>query len=220
MHIKLEKNDKRYGYYAIKDIPKHTIILIEKAAVDLYNEPKYYEMFQILYKVFRDKKLKSKFSRLLPDTSAGNTLITCEMIKKDLELLDELPEIRAYFLKINAEELLLYCLKYLRNGFGTEEPIILFKGAMMNHSCIPNVIFIQEGNIMYFVTARDIQRGEEICDTYLDITLNKKDRQKRLLDQYGFICRCERCIKETRKHKNAVEQIIHMSNDIKTYKLI
>lgn len=206
MYIKIEKNDKRYGYYAIKNIPKDTTILVEKAAVDLYNEPKYYEMFQILYKIFNNKKLKSKFDHLLPRDTKDNKLITSEMIRNDLETLDEIPEIRNYLLKLDPEELQLYCLKYLRNGFGNQEPIILLKGAMFNHSCRPNVVFIQKGNVMHFVTTRDIAKGEELYDSYVDIELPKKDRQKRLLEQYGFICNCDRCTSNHKKNINQFEQ--------------
>lgn len=218
--IKLEKNDKRYGYYAIKAIPKHSIILVEKAVLDLYNEPKFYEMFQILYKIFHNKKLKERFCNLLPDNAINNKLFTYDDLKIDLETLCKNSKIRDYLLKIAPEELELYCLKYLRNGFGTEEPLILFHGAMFNHSCIPNVLFIQKGNIMYFITTRDIKEKEELFDSYIDLPLNKKDRRERLLNQYGFICLCERCMKETQNHKKFLREISSMSENIENYKLV
>jgi hypothetical protein len=53
--------------------------------------------------------------------------------------------------------------------------------------------FGQKNNQMHFMTIKDIEAGEEICDNYIDITLPKKDRQKHLKEQYGFNCQCQRC---------------------------
>ena len=77
--------------------------------------------------------------------------------------------------------------------FGKYGPAILFNGALLNHSCDPNVIFKQENKYMIFKTIKDINKGEELCNNYIDITLPKKRRLSILKSQYGFTCTCNRC---------------------------
>jgi len=195
--IKLLNNEKRFGYYAIKDIPAMSIILIETAKVDLFNNHRFHEMFQILYKIFNNKsqKIKQKFMNLLPLSldNRRTSLVDYNILYNDLNKLTD-PIMKNYFLSIDPEELQLYCMKYLSNAFGKKDPIILFNGAMFNHSCSPNVKFIQDKNIMYFITVIDIKSGEELFDNYVNLTLSKTVRQNRLFNQYGFRCNCRRCL--------------------------
>jgi len=194
--IKLINNSKRYGYYAIQDIPAMSIILIETAKVDLLDNNRYHEMFQILYKIFNNKpqKIKQKFMNLLPSAIKDkcSSLVSYDILRADLMNLED-DTMKKYFLSMNPQELQLYCMKYISNAFGNSEPILLFNGAMFNHSCIPNIKFIQDGNIMYFVTIRDIKSGEELFDNYVNLNLCNQERQKRLISQYGFRCNCNRC---------------------------
>jgi hypothetical protein len=200
--IKLSKNSKRFGYIATTNIPSNSIILIENAKVDLIGDNRYYEMYQILYKILSepDSKIYSKFMNLLPD-------------KYDKYIIDELcddiymlPEkMQEFFMNIEPEKLNLYCTKYIRNAFGSENPLLLIHGAMFNHSCNPNVTFIQDKNRMYFVTVKEIRKGEELMCHYGDITEPKEKRQKRLLNQYGFICNCDRCCNKCVKIQNILD---------------
>jgi SET domain-containing protein len=78
---------------------------------------------------------------------------------------------------------------------------------MLNHSCLPNVIFGRSGTDYVFVTVRDIEANEEICDNYCDITLDRSSRQSYLSNQYGFTCKCDRCLKNNKKMDSVAKQI-------------
>jgi len=192
--IKILNNTKRYGYYAIKDIPTDTTILIENATVHLYNKKKYHKMLQIIYKVLFESsnKIKEKFMNLLPYEVKNTKFLSYDILYNDIICLkDEI--MKSKLLSINANDLLLYSMKYVSNAFGTDEPLLLFKGAMFNHSCIPNIEFIQRRNSMHFITLRNIKLGEELFIYYGNTNLSKKEHQKKLLNQYGFNCDCEKC---------------------------
>ena len=74
-------------------------------------------------------------------------------------------------------------------------PVLLFKGAMMNHSCIPNIIFYEKNNIMYFETLKDVNKNEELTYSYLRNSKNQVEKQNYLIDHYNFICNCKSCSK-------------------------
>jgi hypothetical protein len=115
-------------------------------------------------------------------------------------------KIRDYFDSMGDDELLLYLMKYISNVFAywtvnseptkkerfLKAPVILFNGSVFNHSCIPNVAFICEDSAIKFITIRDIKVGEELCISYLNISLDRYMRQN-ILNQYGFRCSCDRC---------------------------
>ena len=99
------------------------------------------------------------------------------------------------------DELLLFVAKYLCNVFEFDEkPIILLQSTYFNHSCYPNVIFGSheshgsDKQEMIFITCRDVYMNEELTINYIDITPNRKQRNIKLLEQYGFNCNCERCV--------------------------
>ena len=73
--------------------------------------------------------------------------------------------------------------------------------ATMNHSCEPNVTLVKEegdeerdGRVVARTT-RDVAAGEELCNTYVDVTLPVR-RRRRELREYGFECDCARCVRE------------------------
>lgn len=70
--------------------------------------------------------------------------------------------------------------------------------AMINHSCIPNARLSLQDSRAEIITSRNLQKGTEVVISYIDIEagMTKEERQKVLLNGWGFICRCERCIKE------------------------
>ena len=198
---------KGQGFIAAKDIPKDTIIIKEHPAFSLNSSDTISDMFQLLYQVFtsEDKDKIKAFYKLAPKNT-NKHLHYSKNVRSELIRLkkSKLRYIYDYFKEnFSDEEILLYCAKYMCNAFNfpklvkNGDPIegcaILFTGTILNHSCSPNVDFKRVGNSMHFITLRDIKAGEEICDNYVDIDLNKKRRQRRLLDQYGFLCECEKC---------------------------
>lgn len=65
-----------------------------------------------------------------------------------------------------------------------------------NHSCGPNIEKKREGRTWYFRAGRDIEKGEELCITYLsgeERKLSRGQRTLRLKKTWGFDCMCERC---------------------------
>ncbi len=48
----------------------------------------------------------------------------------------------------------------------------------------------------YFVAARDIAAGEQLCISYIDASMSVKARQQQLDWGYGFCCSCETCTEE------------------------
>ena len=82
--------------------------------------------------------------------------------------------------------------KYLRNAFDFDGwPALLFRGAGFNHACRPNVVFATtKRRTMVFRTARDVKKGEELCDSYTTACRSKTDAHRRLWSQYGFVCDC------------------------------
>ncbi|PVH95981.1 SET domain-containing protein [Periconia macrospinosa] len=65
-----------------------------------------------------------------------------------------------------------------------------------NHSCAPTIEKNREGRVWYFRAGRDIEKGDELCITYLSGEERRLSRGKRmqiLKRNWGFECGCERC---------------------------
>lgn len=71
----------------------------------------------------------------------------------------------------------------------------------MNHSCSPNAkAFKREMDTdgqATLIALKPIQKGQEITISYIDEECSYEERQKLLAD-YGFRCRCPKCIQEER----------------------
>lgn len=46
---------------------------------------------------------------------------------------------------------------------------------------------------MDFYTARDVEEGEELCISYIDIKDSVSQRQEELFKEWYFQCVCRRC---------------------------
>ena len=195
-YIKKKYNKKSgYGFYAISDIPKNTIILIDPIAISKNINKQYKSSFDIMFDIiqticFNNSDIKQKFINLAPQT-LDNYIISSN------ELLNELDKL-SYKLLLNMpiNDLRLLCAKYMRNAFtfsNTIQASILLNGSIFNHSCIPNISFKPDlNNNMVFTTNKNIIAGEELFISYLQ-TNKENSNQYRLLHQYGFICNCESC---------------------------
>ncbi|KAJ7423005.1 N-lysine methyltransferase SMYD2 [Pitangus sulphuratus] len=95
------------------------------------------------------------------------------------------------------------------NGFTIEDEELSHLGsaifpdvALMNHSCCPNVIVTYKGTLAEIRAVKEIEPGEEIFSSYIDLLYPTEDRNDRLKDSYFFICDCRECItKEKDKDK-------------------
>jgi SET domain len=67
-------------------------------------------------------------------------------------------------------------------------------GALINHSCAPNVSKIEVEDKVCFMVMRPIALGEQLFDCYTQpfFSLPMRTRQGRLF-KYGFKCECEAC---------------------------
>ncbi|KAL5538929.1 hypothetical protein UlMin_042837 [Ulmus minor] len=99
------------------------------------------------------------------------------------------------------------------NAFGLMEPFsedgqrsvraygIYPKASLFNHDCLPNACRFDyldtcsdHNNTDIIVRMiHDVPQGREICLSYFPVNENYRNRQKRLLEDYGFACHCDRC---------------------------
>ncbi|KAL1208348.1 Histone-lysine N-methyltransferase ASHR2 [Cardamine amara subsp. amara] len=99
------------------------------------------------------------------------------------------------------------------NAFGLMEPFSVLnekrsvraygiypKTSFLNHDCLPNacrfdyVDSASDGNTDIIIRMiHDVPQGREICLSYFPVNMNYSSRQKRLLEDYGFKCDCDRC---------------------------
>lgn len=102
------------------------------------------------------------------------------------------------------------------NAFGIMEPMefnkencgqrsvraygIYPKASLFNHDCLPNacrfdyVDTAPDRNTDVIIRMiHDVPQGREICLSYFPVNWNYSNRKKRLLEEYGFTCECDRC---------------------------
>ncbi|GMN49405.1 hypothetical protein TIFTF001_018567 [Ficus carica] len=97
------------------------------------------------------------------------------------------------------------------NAFGLMEPFSVDQGSnrsvraygiypnasLFNHDCLPNACrFDYVDTVDTDITVRmihDVPAGREICLSYFPVNLSYRMRQRRLLEDYGFACDCDRC---------------------------
>uniref|UniRef100_J3MR71 SET domain-containing protein n=2 Tax=Oryza brachyantha TaxID=4533 RepID=J3MR71_ORYBR len=79
------------------------------------------------------------------------------------------------------------------------------RASLLNHDCLPNACHFDytdrpgPGNTGIVVRAlHDITEGREVCISYFAANWQYKDRQRKLLEDYGFQCECERCQVESK----------------------
>ncbi|MQL78585.1 hypothetical protein Taro_011017 [Colocasia esculenta] len=104
------------------------------------------------------------------------------------------------------------------NAFGLMEPAtggtgerrvraygIYPKASFFNHDCLPNACRFDyiDGAVVGGRNAdivvrsiHDIPEGREVCLSYFPVNWGYKERQRRLLEDYGFTCECDRCMVE------------------------
>ncbi|VFQ60958.1 unnamed protein product [Cuscuta campestris] len=100
------------------------------------------------------------------------------------------------------------------NGFGLMEPFhpekdrsvrafgIYLRASFFNHNCLPNACRFDyidadlnsRTNTDFIVRAlHDITEGWEVCLSYFPVNFKYSERQRRLKEEYGFVCNCDRC---------------------------
>ncbi|KAK5579549.1 hypothetical protein RB653_009233 [Dictyostelium firmibasis] len=97
--------------------------------------------------------------------------------------------------------------EYFSIGIG-----LYYHSSMFNHSCTPNICKVIESKqhpqpistekVQYsgnfathsMIAIKDIKKDEEISFNYIQVTLSKVDRLKKLESSYHFQCKCPSCI--------------------------
>ncbi|XP_057748418.1 histone-lysine N-methyltransferase ASHR2 [Arachis stenosperma] len=102
------------------------------------------------------------------------------------------------------------------NAFGLMQPVSVDDGqrsvraygiypyaSFFNHDCLPNACRFDyvdsnppDGSNNTDIIVRmihDVPQGREICLSYFPVNENYASRQKRLMEDYGFTCNCDRC---------------------------
>ena len=79
--------------------------------------------------------------------------------------------------------------------------------AMMNHSCIPNVVRVYSGNLMIAHATRNISKGEELVWSYLPPhSMSYSQRQSLIQSTFHFTCTCPKCtLQQQQQQHNKVE---------------
>lgn len=201
--------NKGLGYVATSNIHKGEI-LIKDTPFTIPNNTIYSDIFQLIYEIVTDKEVLPQFMKLQPKTLTHYNI-------DHKKVLDELDKVKIYnqmmykFLteNYNTQDILLLCAKYMCNAFNfNNKPALLLNATILNHSCIPNTIFGEINGQFIFKAIRNINKGEEIYDNYIDITLQKQNRQKHLFEQYGFVCSCIRCCETNDKQNKKYDEIV------------
>ncbi|CAH9082200.1 unnamed protein product [Cuscuta europaea] len=119
------------------------------------------------------------------------------------------------------------------NGFGLMEPFhpekersvraygIYPRASLFNHDCLPNACrfdYVDADSNPYTNTdvvirvLHDVTEGREVCLSYFPVNLKYSERQRRLRDDYGFTCHCDRCNVES-NWKDEEEEVEVMSGN-------
>ena len=216
---------KGYGFVALNHIPKNTIILSEYPSFKIDNySPSQFDMFELIFNILKSKnKLKSRFMNYMPQSLNNNYSQIIGNIKTTFGKLKSHNHIIYDYMVNNysMDEIVLLSLKYISNAFDFFDhgPIILLTGSIFNHSCSPNIIFGKSDDVnpkMVFTTIRDIEKGEELCDSYVDIFSDYKIRTSNIKNRYGFVCMCDRCTRDNQTKKDILKKnIFHTKNNNK-----
>ncbi len=76
--------------------------------------------------------------------------------------------------------------------------------AMLNHSCSANALRSYVGETMVAHACKEIKAGTEIHWGYIPPTQQLNERRRTLKKSHGFVCKCERCMVESKQLRNDV----------------
>lgn len=82
------------------------------------------------------------------------------------------------------------------NSIGTG---IYLASSILDHSCNPNAVATFDGKTIYIRANQDLPclDWNQIRISYIDLMKTPYDRQTELLQNYYFLCQCDRCMDET-----------------------
>ncbi|KAG0360539.1 hypothetical protein BG005_010456 [Podila minutissima] len=127
-------------------------------------------------------------------TIVRDQLVKCKYPFKSLQSAGAPPSV---------QELVQYLCRFHCNNFSIHDTQLFTMaegtfpiGALFNHSCRPNAIVMYEGQIQTVRALEDIVPGQEVCTSYVDNGVQRKERRALLAEKYYFHCMCPRCEQE------------------------
>ena len=89
----------------------------------------------------------------------------------------------------------------------------------INHSCVPNAVcsYNSAKSVEEVRASRNIDEGEEICVSYIDVVHMRDDRQKLLDGRFNFRCQCPACSltgPELAENEKLRREIIGLTNNM------
>jgi hypothetical protein len=183
--FKLVCNNDNYQVFANQDIKRGTVILIEKP---IYIANDIIELLYLLLKNKNDNDLINLYPRNeIKLINFNNNPYNINLIK----VINKSKLYVKFFNSINIDTLYQYYYKILFNAFEMNNKACILKiGAMMNHSCNPNIKFYEHNNNMIFESLVDIKKNTELCYSYLRNNKTNIDNHTYLLNHYNFNCTC------------------------------
>jgi len=190
-NIKILYNNDSYYIIAQNDIKKDTIILKEIPKYNLFGNKKDDELIEMLYILLQNKN-DPIILNLYPRTTnifilnKINNPYNINLVKLINNTKNN--KLKSFILSFDKSIIYQHYYKYIYNAFNMYSvPTILSYGAMINHSCKPNIYFYENNNAMYFKTLYDIKKGDELKISYLRNKTNETSKEY-LLNHYNFIC--------------------------------
>ena len=80
--------------------------------------------------------------------------------------------------------------------------------SLINNDCLPNTMYMGISDFFILYSTEEIKKGEEITCSYDNSSLTFKDRQKELLNHWGFKCKCKLCEYQEKKNYSDYDDFI------------
>jgi len=211
------REDGRRGLKALKDFKKGQALFVEKPFLwvglseDKYKEGLAWKLTRNIATKFPDAivqmeeigKLRESFRPKLNENDkkslediAKTSKNSIKFIKKTYNLVCTYNTTICAEFRIGNDRIISYRMS-ISTGI-----------AHANHSCIPNATRLPintiedfERNYEGLIATVDISKGQEITWNFLEDMLPRqfKSRQKELKMKFGFVCTCEKCLKDKRE---------------------
>jgi hypothetical protein len=185
--ISITNESDYYRVIAKENIKKDERLIIENSEINLFGLNVESRELETLKLYLENMDLKA-IQELYPRTNVFNKT----KLVKNIHLIIKSSKSK-YFNKYDKNIIEWYYAKYIFNAFEGHDygPLTLPTIAKINHSCNPNVKFTfnKDTGSMHLYAIKDIKKGQEIYDSYLE---NKriKSHKDYLKEHYGFDCRC------------------------------
>jgi len=159
--------------------------------------------------VSSDKVTFKHVSKLVSNTSQ----FPLEKVDVRNKAIDYILSVISPEIAVSKDEITELWCKEECNSFGLWRPrgegLGLYPMAsFFNHSCLPNVLRIEEGSTLVFKAITDVPANAELCLSYINPDHNYQDRQAQLKEEYYFACDCARC--EQEKHSSLSEEFTNL----------